>query len=204
MQKVDLKKTYKDLFSARRTPRLVEVPRLSYFMIDGQGPPAGEALQVAIQALYPTAYTIKFALKAAGRTDFVAPPLEALWWSADPRAFEENRRDAWCWTLMLMLPEHVGNADLQAALETLERKGKRAPAHDQMRLATLEEGRAVQALYVGPYDDMGPAVDQLRAFADSNGYRQTGRHHDIYLSDPRRSAPEKLKTLLRQPVAPVA
>ena len=204
MQKVDLKKTYKDLFSAGLTPRFVDVPPLSYFMIDGQGPPAGEAFQVAIQALYSTAYTIKFALKAAGRTDFVAPPLEALWWSADPRAFEENRRDAWCCTLMLMLPEHVGNADLQAALETLERKGKRAPAHDQMRLATLEEGRAVQALYVGPYDDMGPAVDQLRAFADSNGYRQTGRHHDIYLSDPRRSAPEKLKTLLRQPVAPVA
>ena len=203
MHKIDLKKTYKDLFSARRTPRLVEVPRLSYFMIDGQGPPAGEAFQTAIQALYSTTFTIKFTLKAAGQPDFVAPPLEALWWSADPRAFEENRRDAWCWTLMLMLPEHVGNADLQAALETLERKGKRAPAHDRMRLATLEEGRAVQALYVGPYDDMGPAVDTMRAFAASNGYNPAGRHHDIYLSDPRRSAPEKLKTILRRPVVPL-
>ena len=202
MHKIDLKKRYRDLFSARRTPRLVEVPRLSYFMIDGQGPPAGEAFQTAIQALYSTAYTLKFALKAAGRTDFVAPPLEALWWSADPRAFEENRRGVWHWTLMLMLPEHVGNADLQAALATLERKRKRAQAHDQIRLATLEEGRAVQALYVGPYDDMGPAVDQLRAFADSHGYRQVGRHHDIYLSDPNRTAPEKLKTILRRPVVP--
>ena len=202
-QKVDLKKTYKDLFSARRTPRLVEVPRLSYFMIDGQGPPAGEAFQVAIQALYSTAYTIKFALKAAGRTDFVAPPLEALWWSADPRAFEENRRDVWYWTLMLMLPEHVGGTDLQAALDDLERKRKRVPAHDLLRLATLEEERAVQALYVGPYDDMGPAIDGLHAFAASNGYRPAGRHHDIYLSDPRRSAPEKLKTILRRPVAPL-
>ena len=172
-------------------------------MIDGQGPPAGEAFQTAIQALYSTAYTIKFALKAAGRTDFVAPPLEALWWSADPRAFEENRRAVWRWTSMLMLPEHVGNADLQAALATLERKRKRAPAHDQIRLATLEEGRAVQTRYVGPYDDMGPAVDTLRAFAASNGYRTAGRHHDIYLSDPRRSAPGKLKTILRRPVAPL-
>ena len=201
-QKVDLKKSYKALFSAGLTPRFVDVPRLSYFMIDGQGPPAGEAFQTAIQALYSTAYTIKFTLKAAGRTDFVTPPLEALWWSADPRAFEENRRDVWRWTLMLMLPEHVGDADLQAALGALGRRGKRVPAHDELRLATLDEGRAVQALYVGPYDDMGPAVDQLRAFADSHGYRQVGRHHDIYLSDPNRTAPEKLKTILRRPVVP--
>ena len=202
-QKVDLRKTYEDLFTARRNSRFVDVPPLPYFMIDSQGAPSGEAFQTAIQALYSAAYTIKFACKAAGLKNFVAPPLEALWWSADPRAFDENRRDDWCWTLMLMLPEHVGDAELQAALVALERKGKRFPAHDEMRLATLEEGRAVQALYVGPYDDMGPAVDRLRAFADSNGYRQTGRHHDIYLSDPRRSAPEKLKTILRRPVAPL-
>ena len=198
--KIDLKKTRKDLFSARRTPRFVDVPPLPYCMLDGRGAPSGEAFQGAIQALYSAAFTLKFALKAAGRTDFVAPPLEALWWSDDPRAFDANRRDAWCWTLMLMLPEHVDGGDLRAALTALERKGKRVAAHDGMRLATLEEGRAVQALHVGPYDGMGPAVDGLGAFAAASGYRQTGRHHDIYLSDPRRTVPAKLKTILRRPL----
>ena len=202
--KIDLKKTYKDLFSARRAPRLVDVPPLPYLMIDGQGPPAGRAFQGAIGALYSTAFTMKFALKAAGRPDSVVAPLEALWWSDDPRAFDENRRDAWQWTSMVMQPEHVTETDLQATLAELSRKGKRIPAHDRLRLATLEEGRSVQLLYVGPYDEMGPAVAHLRAFAASEGYRPAGRHHDIYLSDPRRTAPERLKTILRQPVAPVS
>lgn len=202
--KIDLKKTHKDLFSARRAPRLVDVPPLPYFMVDGQGPPAGEAYQETIQALYSTAYTLKFALKNAGRTDFVVAPLETLWWSDDPRALDENRRDEWRWTGMVMQPDHVTDADLQAALGGLRRKGIRNPAHDRLRLDTLEERRAAQLLYVGPYDAMGPSVAQLRTFVAAEGYRPAGRHHDIYLSDPRRTAPEKLKTILRQPVAPVS
>ena len=102
---------------------------------------------------------------------------------------------------MIMLPDAVTDADLQAALGELSRKKKRTSAHDGLRLATLDEGRSVQLLYVGRYDDMGPAIAQLQAFAASAGYRPAGRHHDVYLSDPRRSAPEKLKTILRQPVA---
>ena len=204
MAKIDLKKTHRDLFSARRAPRLVDVPPLPYFMIDGQGPPAGEAFQETIQALYSTAYTLKFALKKAGRTDFVVAPLETLWWSDNPRAFEENRRGEWRWTAMVMQPDHVTDADLQAALGELLRKGIRNPAHDRLRLDTLEEGRAAQLLYVGPYDAMESSVAQLRAFVAAEGYRPAGRHHDIYLSDPRRTAPEKLKTILRQPVAPVS
>lgn len=204
MAKIDLKKAHKDLFTARRSPRLVDVPPLPYCMIDGQGPPAGEAYQEAIHALYSTAYTLKFALKKAGRTDFVVAPLETLWWSDDPRALEENRREEWRWTAMVMQPEHVVDADLQAALGNLLRKGIRNPAHERLRLETLAEGRAAQLLYVGPYDGIGASVAQLRAFVADEGYRPAGRHHDIYLSDPRRTAPEKLRTILRQPVAPVS
>ncbi len=203
-QKIDLKKTHKDLFSARQTPKFVDVPPLRYFMIDGDGPPEGEAFREAIQALYSTAYTLKFALKKAGRIDFVVAPLEALWWSDDPRAFEENRRDRWRWTAMVMQPEHVEDADLGDTLAELQRKGIRNPAHDRLRLEALEEGRAAQLLYVGPYNDMGPSVAELNVFAAAEGYQPHGRHHDIYLSDPRRTAPEKLKTILRQPVAPAS
>ena len=202
--KIDLKKRHKDLFSARRTPALVDVPPLSYLMIDGQGPPESETFQEAIEALYSTAFTMKLALKKAGRADFAIAPLEALWWSDDPEAFDQNRRDSWCWTVMAMQPEHVEDADLQAALGDLRRKGKRTRSHGRLRLGTLEEGRAAQLLYVGPYGEMGPSVARLSAFTASEGYRPTGRHHDIYLSDPRRTAPEKLKTILRQPVATVA
>ena len=119
----------------------------------------------------------------------------------DPSAFDEQRRGEWRWTSMIMLPDAVTDADLQAALGELSRKKKRTSAHDGLRLATLDEGRSVQLLYVGRYDDMGPAIAQLQAFAASAGYRPAGRHRDVYLSDPRRSAPEKLKTILRQPVA---
>jgi len=202
--KIDLKKTHKDLFTARQAPKFVDVPPLRYFMIDGRGAPESDAFQEAIQALYSTAYTLKFALKKAGRTDFVVAPLEALWWSDDPRAFDENRRDRWRWTAMVMQPEHVGDADLGTALAELQRKGIRNPAHERLRLDSLEEGRAAQLLYVGPYNEMGPSVAALNTFAATAGYPADGRHHDISLADPRRTAPETLKTTLRLPVAPAS
>lgn len=202
--KIDLKKTHKELFSARGEPRFVDLPPLRYFMIDGEGAPESDEFQEAIQALYSTAYALKFALKKAGRADFVVAPLEALWWSDDPLAFDENQRDRWRWTTMVMQPGHVEDADLQAALGALRRKGTRNRAHDRLRLESLEEGRAAQLLYVGPYDEMGPSVAELSAFAAAEGYRPVGRHHDIYLSDPRRTASEKLKTILRRPVATVS
>ena len=203
-QKIDLKKAHKNLFSAGRAPKIVDVPPLRYFMIDGRGAPESDTFQEAIQALYSTAYTLKFALKKAGRTDFVVAPLEALWWSDDLRAFDENRRDRWRWTAMVMQPEHVGDADLRDALAELQRKGIRNPAHERLRLDRLEEGRAAQLLYVGPYSEMGPSVAELNAWAAAAVYQANGSHHDIYLSDPRRTAPEKLKTILRQPVAPAS
>lgn len=198
--KIDIKKQHKHLFAPMREPHLLEVPKFRYSMIDGAGSPQGAAFQDAIGALYSTAYTTKFQLKAAGRDDFVVPPLEALWWAEDESAFEENRRDEWQWTLMLIQPDHVSEEDIADALGELDKKGKTTAAHRNMRTEQMEEGKAVQCLYVGPYDSMGGAISAMQAFAESNGLELAGKHHDVYLSDPRRTAPEKLKTVLRRPV----
>ena len=198
--KIDIKKQYKHLFTSKREPQLVQVPKFRYLMIDGDGSPDGAAFQDAIGALYSTAYTTKFRLKADGRADFVVPPLEALWWAEDESAFDENRRDEWQWTLMLIQPDHVSDDDITDALAGLDRKGKATAAHRIMRTELLDEGEAVQCLHVGPYDSMGEAISTMQAFAESNGLELAGKHHDVYLSDPRRTAPEKLKTVLRRPV----
>ncbi len=198
--KIDIKKQYRQLFAPKREAHLVEVPQFRYLMIDGEGSPQGEAFQDAIGALYSTAYTTKFRLKAAGRADFVVPPLEALWWADDESAFDENRRDEWQWTLMLIQPDHVSEEDIADALGELDKKGKITTAHRNMRTEQLEERRAVQCLHIGPYDSMGGAISTMQSFAESNGLELAGKHHDVYLSDPRRTVPGKLKTVLRRPV----
>lgn len=198
--KIDIKKQHKHLFASKREPHLVEVPQLRYLMIDGKGSPDGAAFQDAIGALYSTAYTAKSRLKTAGRADFVVPPLEALWWADDEYAFDENRRDEWQWTLMLIQPDHVSEEDIADALSALEKKRKATAAHGIIKTELLDEGQAVQCLHVGPYDSMGGAISTMQAFAESNGLELAGKHHDVYLSDPRRTAaPEKLKTVLRRP-----
>lgn len=198
--KIDIKKQHKQLFAPKREPHLVEVPKFRYLMIDGNGSPDAAAFQDAIGALYSTAYTAKFRLKADGRADFVVPPLETLWWADDESAFDENRRHEWLWTLMLIQPDHVSREDIADALGELDKKEKSTAAHRNIRTELLEEGQAVQCLYVGPYDSMGGAISTMQAFAESNGLELAGKHHDVYLSDPRRTAPEKLKTVLRRPV----
>ena len=198
--KIDIKKQHKQLFVSKREPHIVRVPSLLYLMIDGEGSPQGTAFQDAIGALYSTAYRTKFRLKAAGRVDFVVPPLEALWWADDPSAFDENRKDDWRWRLMLALPDHVTEHDVGQALDELDKKRKSTAAHRSMRTELMEEGRAAQCLHVGPYDSMGESIAAMQAFAEANGLKLAGKHHEVYLSDPRRTAPEKLKTVLRRPV----
>ncbi len=139
--KIDFKKRHKALFAPRREPQIVNVPKLRYLMIEGRGSPESETFHDGINALYSTAYSLKFMLKSAGRTEFVVPPLEALWWSADPRQ----------WTIMIMQPDEVTAADFADAIESLASKGRATPAHDRTTLANLDEGRCVQVLHVGPY-----------------------------------------------------
>jgi hypothetical protein len=201
LDKIDFKKRYKSLFAPKKKPHFVDVPPFHYLMIDGKGAPESQLFQDALAALYSMAYTVKFMLKSAGRTDFVVPPLETLWWAEDVRAFHENDRDEWQWTMMIMQPDQVTPSDLDRGLDQLEEKNKRSPAHDRLRLATLEEGRAVQVMHVGPYSEEEPTIAAMHTFTESAGYKLVGKHHEIYLSDPRRSAPEKLRTVLRHPVA---
>ena len=198
--KLDLKKKHKTLFAPKNIPQIVEIPPLSYLMIDGEGAPESTAFGDAISALYSTAYAIKFACKAR-KGDFVVPPLEALWWADDMAAFVAGQRDQWRWTAVIMQPDFVDQDDLAAAHATLLKKKKRTPDHDRLRLATLEEGTVVQVMHLGPFSEEGPVIADMHAFAEAEGYRLTGKHHEIYLSDLRRTPPEKLKTVLRQPLA---
>ena len=199
--KIDLKKKYKTLFAPKKLPQIVDVPPLPYLMIDGEGAPESPAFAEAVAALYPAAYTLKFHCKTTGKGDFTVGPLEALWWADDMTSFVAGARGDWRWTVMIMQPDFVSNDDLTATMAALEKKKKKAAIHDHLRLATLKEGKVVQVLHLGPYSEEGPIIANMHAFAQDQGFGLAGKHHEIYLSDVRRTSPEKLKTVLRQPVA---
>jgi hypothetical protein len=200
MAKVDHKTTLRHLYAQRAgTISVVDVPRLGYLMIDGAGAPDGPEARAALQALYPVAYRTKFLMKARG-SDFVVMPLEGLWWADDMGDFQAGRRDRWQWTYMILMPDLV-TADVVAEAIAAVDPARAGPARQRVRLEPLEEGRAAQVLYTGPYAEEGPTIQQLHAHIASLGGTLTGRHHEIYLSDPRRTEPAKLRTIIRQPFA---
>lgn len=199
--KVDLKKT--DAYRARAGEfRILEVPPASYLMLEGEGDPNSPVFAEAIEALYPLAYTVKFASKRELDRDFVVMPLEGLWWADDPTAFTTARdKTLWRWTLLIRQPDWVDATLVDAARATVAAKGA-PPRSDEIRLASLEEGLCVQTLHLGPFDAEAPLLARMHdEFIPANGLRMTGHHHEIYLSDFRRTAPEKVRTILRQPVA---
>jgi hypothetical protein len=199
MEKIDFKKTLKHLYSASaKEPALVEVPEMKFLWVDGHGDPNTSALfQSAADLLYGLAYTLKFALKKKGK-EYTIPPLEGLWWMEGIEGFDVNRREEWRWSLMIMQPDFV-TAELVAQARR-ELAGKRGEPSVEARFEPFHEGLSVQILHVGPYASEGPTIENLHRFTETQGYRLHGRHHEIYLGDPRRSAPEKLKTLIRHPV----
>lgn len=199
--KIDLKKQLECFTAPRGEFRILEVPPANYLMIDGEGDPNTPVFAEASEALYPLAFTIKFASKRAHGRDYVVAPLEALWWADDMAAFTERRDKArWRWSLLIMQPEWIDAAFVEQARETVRTK-KSPPRLDDIRFETLDEGLCVQTLHVGSFHDEGPVLARMHhEFIPANGLRMTGRHHEIYLSDPRRTAPEKLRTILRQPV----
>lgn len=200
MEKLDLKKARKALFTAVRDRfEPVEVPPIRYLMADGHGDPNVEpAYRRAVESLYVTAYALKFRCKAKGK-DFAVAPLEGLWSAPDPESFTARRKHEWDWTMMIMVPDHVGEEDVRAARAgAVPKLGGDAPA---VRLEILDEGLSLQALHVGSYDEEGPLLASLHhEIMPAHGYDFAGRHHEIYLSDPRRTPPARLKTILRQPV----
>jgi len=195
-----------DAYSARPGVfRVVTVPPIQYLMVDGHGDPNTSAgYTAAIEAIYPVAYKLKFASKNDGR-DYAVMPLEALWWSDDMAAFTSARdKSRWDWTLLNMVPDWVTSDDFDQAVAAVRARG--APdALGRVRLATLDEGLAVQVMHVGPYDDEAAVLDEMHTvFIPGNGLEMTGQHHEVYLSDVRRVEPAKLRTLLRQPVVRTA
>ena len=203
MTKVDFKRELRDLYNPPRSEfSIVEVPEMSFLMADGHGDPnVAPEYQEAVEALYATAYRLKFTSKKVLSRDYVVPPLEGLWWAEDMEVFTTRReKSAWDWTMMIMQPEWITQQMFEEAVQHVE-KAKGLPALSSLRLETYHEGLAVQILHIGPYDDEGPALHLMHhEFIPQNGYEIRGKHHEIYLSDVRRVAPEKLKTVLRQPV----
>jgi hypothetical protein len=202
--KVDLKKSL-DAYRAKLGQfRLLDVPDLQYLMIDGHGDPnTSPAFAEAVETLYPVAYALKFAAKRSLGRDFVVMPLEGQWWAEDMSSFTAERDKArWDWTLMIMQPDWIDEDMFSAAVAQAGTKGPPARL-DDLRLEPLSEGRCVQTLHVGTFDDEADVLARMHdEFVPGNGLRMVGKHHEIYLSDLRRVAPEKQRTILRQPVAP--
>ncbi|AEE44297.1 GyrI-like domain-containing protein [Cellulomonas fimi] len=204
--KTDLKKEIPTYAARHGRVDVVEVPPLQYLMVDGHGDPnTAPAYADALASLYPLAYALKFLSKDALDRDYTVMPLEALWWADDMDAFTTARdKSRWDWTLLNVVPGWITAEHVAQARATVLRKGG-APRLDDLRLERYDEGLCVQTLHVGPYDDEAPVLDALHhEFLPAHGLRRTGKHHEVYLSDARRTAPEKLRTILRQPVERVA
>jgi hypothetical protein len=193
-RKIDLYAKHKKEYVAPKSPVLVKMGPAQYLTIDGQGTPGGERFTAAIGALYGAAFTIKMARKFAGKQDYAVAKLEALW----PGDLSLPR-DQWHWTLMIRTPAFVTASELKKAVATLIERGKSSEVK-KVKLRAIKEGQCVQMLHVGPYEAEGPTWDAMEDFAERQRLSFAGAHHEIYLSDPRRVAPAKLKTILRKPV----
>ncbi|WP_341240765.1 GyrI-like domain-containing protein [uncultured Nocardioides sp.] len=203
MDKVDLKRTLPGYRARRGRLELVDVPPATYLMVDGHGDPnTAPDFAEAVSTLYPVAYRLKFASKRDLGRDYVVPPLEGLWWAEDMASFTSARdKSQWCWTLMLMVPDWIGSALVDAVIDQVG-AGEQPARLDDLRLESLSEGRCVQTLHVGSFDDEAEVLAQMHEHIAERDMRLGGRHHEIYLSDRRRVAAEKQRTILRQPVDP--
>lgn len=202
VETIDVKKLYKALYNPpSKAPVLIEVPPLDYLMIDGQGDPNGAAFADATQALYSAAYTLKFMLQKQTGVKYSVPAMSALWWADNMEDFLNAHRDHWKWTAMIMQPVAITPEQMSQAVADAGRK-RDLPALSALRLERFAEGLAAQIMHIGPYSAEPPTIQRLHAFIHERGYTLRGKHHEVYLSDPRRTAPEKMKTVIRQPVAP--
>ncbi len=202
MGRVDLKKELKHLYSSSsQEVAIVDVPAMNFLMADGAGNPnTVKEFTETVEALYSLSYTLKFMIKKReAAADYTVMPLEGLWWTDDLTEFSMENKDIWKWTLMIMQPEHITGELVAEAVEQVAKK-KNLPALSRVRLESFHEGLAAQIMHIGPYSTEGPTIEKLHNFITTNGYEFAGKHHEIYLSDPRKTAPEKIKTILRQPI----
>ena len=203
MSKIDYKKELKHLYrpSAKKV-EAVDVPRMNFLMIDGKGDPStSQEFKDAIGVLYPLSYTLKFMIKKGGiGVDYGVLPLEGLWWADDMSSFVDDRREHWQWTLMIMQPELVTEQMVQEANAQVLKK-KNPVSLPLVRFESFEEGKVAQILHVGPFSEEGPSVEKVHAFIEESGSQRRGKHHEIYLSDIRRTAADNLRTIIRQPMS---
>lgn len=205
MTKLDVKKALASLYGASAGEfALVDVPRMQFVKVDGEGDPnAAPAYRTSVEWLYGTSYAMKFAAKAALGQDYVVPPLEGLWEADDPGSFVRREKNRWRWTMMIMVPDFVTGDLFEAA--RAKTAGKLGDPPPSLRFEAYEEGPSLQTLHLGAYDDEGPVLARLHdEVMPGRGLTFNGPHHEIYLSDPRRTAAAKLKTILRQPVKAAA
>jgi hypothetical protein len=198
--KVDFKKTLKQLYNpSQKGMHFLDVPQMNFLMLDGKGDPnTSSEYQEAIEALYAMSYGIKFALKSHG-FDHIVPPLEGLWWMKNMNEFSLAYKARWEWTMMIMQPDWVTVEWVEKVRnQTLKKKSN--PSLSQIRFDKYDEGLVVQTLYTGAYENEAPTIAEMHIFIKNNGYQTDGKHHEIYLGDPRKSSPDRLKTILRQPV----
>ncbi|UCC17654.1 MAG: GyrI-like domain-containing protein [Dehalococcoidales bacterium] len=204
MEKVDFKKKLKHLYNpSSKEVGLVDIPEMNFVMIDGSGDPnTAQEYQEAIEVLFSLSYAIKFLIKKNQEIDYGVMPLEGLWWTDDMSQFSIANKDIWRWTAMIMQPEYVTPVLFQDACLQVEKK-KKLSGISKARFQSFDEGNAVQIMHIGPYSAEGPTIEQLHIYARDHEYTFDGltqKHHEIYLNDYRKTSPEKLKTIIRQPV----
>jgi len=204
MEKVDFKKTLKQLYvPSAKAFCIIDVPKMQFLKVDGTGDPNNSAgYKSAVEWLYSVSYPVKFMSKKQFEKDYAVPPLEGLWWADEISDFVSGDKDKWSWTMMIMQPDWITGEMIAAGIEKAGKKLGEPP--ESLRFESFEEGKCVQIMHVGPYDAEGPVIAKMHnEFLPANGLVENGLHHEIYLGDPRKTAPEKLKTVLRQPVKEV-
>lgn len=206
MSKLDLKKENKELYNpSKKEVGIVDVPKMNFLMIDGQGDPnTSEEYQEAMEALFPVSYKTKFMSKKENSQDYVVMPLEGLWWVDNMEDFNIEDKSNWKWTAMIRQPDFITKDLIKQAMEEVEKK-KSPEALSKIRFESLYEGLSAQIMHIGPYSEEGPTVEKLHKFIHEKGYEFDGsnpgeKHHEIYMSDIRRTKPERLKTIIRQPM----
>lgn len=209
METIDFKKD--PAYKAKTEPEIVTIPKTLYVMVDGKGMPEnsdGEntEFQEAMQILFGIVYTIKFWDKKypapPNYAKFNMAPLSGLWWMKNGQSFDMAKPDKWQWTVMLRVPEFVTPKYFNDVLDACIAQ-KKSEIYKKARLEYLDEGTCVQILHIGPYNTEAPNIEKMHAYAIDKGYTLTGKHHELYFGDPRRTAPEKLKTILRQPISKI-
>jgi hypothetical protein len=202
VEKIDLKKELKNLYNPPpKEPVFVDVPVFNYLMVDGHGLPDGPDAVAAIETLYAVAYTLKFTVKKEQAIDYGVMPLEGLWWSDDMNDFLLGNKSKWYWTYIIMQPDFITRPMVEKAVDEVKRK-KNPAAIGKLKFEPLAEGKSAQIMHFGLYSAEGPNIQKVHHLIKEAGHTFDGqkqKHHEIYLSDPRRTAPEKVKTIIRQP-----